>query len=343
MTSGAAYDEQIATLLHEGKGVAEVFEAVAVHDVRDACDLFRPLYDATSGGDGFVSIEVSPGAARDPRATRVEVERLWTEIERPNLMIKIPGTAEATPVIEEMLAAGININITLLFSLATYERVALAYVSALEQRLARGKPIDRVASVASFFISRVDAMVDTLLDETIAVTDDEMTREWLASLKGKAAIANAKVAYARFQEVFAGPRFAPLQEAGGHVQRPLWASTSVKNPVYRDVRYVEELIGPLTINTMPRTTIEAFLDHGVVSRTIDQGVDEARLVIHELAAAGIDLEVVAQRLEDEGISLFAGSYAELLRAIEAKRAALPAWGTSPPPIEFAHWFVRGSI
>ena len=343
MTSGAAYDEQIATLLHEGRGVAEVFEAVAVHDVRDACDLFRPLYDATSGGDGFVSIEVSPGAARNPRATRVEVERLWTEIDRPNLMIKIPGTAEATPVIEEMLAAGININITLLFSLAAYERVALAYVSALEQRLARGEPIDRVASVASFFISRVDVLVDTLFDETIAVTDDEMTREWLASLKGKAGIANAKVAYAKFQEIFAGPRFARLQEAGAHVQRPLWASTSVKNPAYRDVRYVEELIGPHTVNTMPRATIEAFLDHGVASRTVDQGVDEARLVIHELAAAGIELEAVAQRLEDEGITLFAGSYEELLRAIEAKRAALPAGVTSPRAAAFAHWFVRGSI
>ncbi len=343
MSSGTAYDEQITPLLHEGKGAAEVFEAIAVQDVRDACDLFRPLYDATSGGDGFVSIEVSPAAARDPGATRVEVERLWTEIDRPNLMIKIPGTAEATPVIEEMLTAGININITLLFSLEAYERVALAYVSALQQRLARGKPIDRVASVASFFVSRVDTLVDTLLDETIAAADDETTQEWLASLKGKAAIANAKLAYVQFQESFAGTRFVSLQEAGARVQRPLWASTSVKNLAYRDVRYVEELIGPHTINTMPRATIDAFLDHGVVSRTVDEGVDEARLVIHELAAAGIDLKEVAQRLEAEGIALFTESYEELLRAIESRRAAPPAWGAPPLPMEFAHWFVRGSI
>jgi transaldolase len=343
LSSGTAYDDQVATLLQEGRGAAAVFEAIAVQDVRDACDLFRPLYDATSGGDGFVSIEVSPGAARDPRATRAEVERLWTEIGRPNLMVKIPGTAEATPVIEEMLAAGININITLLFSLVSYERIALAYVSALEQRLARGNPIDRIASVASFFVSRVDTLVDRLLDQRIAAADDETTREWLSSLKGKAAVANAKLAYDRFQEIFAGPRFAPFQAAGARVQRPLWASTSVKNPTYRDVLYVEELIGPQTVNTMPKTTIAAFLDHGVVRRTVDEGIDEARLVIHELAAAGIDLEAVAQDLEAEGIALFAASYEQMLRAIAVKRAALPERGTSPRPVEFAHWFVRGSL
>ena len=343
MASGTAYDEQIATLLLEGERTAAVFEAIAVQDVRDACDLFRPLYEVSNGGDGFVSIEVSPAAARDPQATRAEVQRLWEAINRPNLMVKIPGTAEAAPVIEEMLAGGININITLLFSRDAYERVALAYVSALQQRLARGNPIDRAASVASFFLSRVDSLVDTLLDERIATATDEATQEWLSSLKGKAAIANAKLAYARFQQIFAGPRFSPLRQAGARVQRPLWASTSVKNPAYRDVRYVEELVGPHIVNTMPRPTLEAFLDHGVVSRTVDQGIDEARLVIHELAAAGIELEAVAQRLEDEGIALFTASYEEMLKAIDAKRAALPARVTSLRAIEFAHWFVRGSI
>ena len=343
MASGPAYDEQIATLLNEGLESAAVFEAIAVQDVRDACDLFRPLYDATNGGDGFVSIEVSPAAARDPQATRAEVQRLWEAIDRPNLMVKIPGTAEATPVIEEMLAAGININITLLFSLAAYERVAQAYVAALERRLALGKPIGRVASVASFFVSRVDTLVDTLLDERIATATDEATREWLSSLKGKAAIANAKLAYARFHEIFEGSRFGSLRDAGARVQRPLWASTSVKNPAYRDVRYVEELIGPHTVNTMPRSTLEAFLDHGVVSRTVDQDVDEARLVIHELVAAGIELEPVTRRLEDEGIAIFTASYEELLGAIDAKRTVLPARVPSPRAIEFAHWFVRGSI
>jgi transaldolase len=183
-------------------------------------------------------------------------------------------------------------------------------------------------------------MVDALLDEKIATSGDEITQGWLASLKGKAAIANAKLAYARFQEIFSGPRFALLQEASARVQRPLCASTSVKNPAYRDVHYVEELIGPHTVTTMPQSTIAAFLDHGVVSRTVDQGIDEAQLVIHELAAAGVDLEAVAQDLEAEGIALFAASYEQMLKAIDAKRAALTARGTSPRPVEFAHWFVR---
>ena len=323
ITAGGAYDEQIATLQHEGMEAAAVFEAVAVRDVRDACDLFRPLYDATEGRDGFVSIEVSPGAARDPLATRIEAERLWQAVSRPNVMIKIPGTVQAAPVIEELLAAGINVNITLLFSLAAYERVALAYVAALERRLALGKPVARVASVASFFVSRVDTLVDGLLDEKIATASDEATSEWLGSLKGKAAIANAKLAYAAFQKIFAGPRFAPLRAAGASVQRPLWASTSVKNPAYRDVRYVEELIGPHTVNTMPHATMEAFLDHGAVRRTVDRDVDEARLVTQELAAVGIELEAVAQNLEDEGIDLFARSYRELLAALEARVGPLP--------------------
>ncbi len=319
ITGGTAYDEQLATLLDAGTGAAAAFEAVAVHDVRDACDLFRPLYDATHGGDGFVSIEVSPGAARDPRATKAEVRRLWEEIDRPNVMIKIPGTAEATPVIETMLALGININITLLFSLASYERVALAYIAALESRLAAGKPIDRVASVASFFVSRVDTLVDTLLDAKIAVTDSEAEKTRLASLKGRAAVANAKLAYARFQELFTGPRFAPLRAAGAALQRPLWASTSVKNPAYRDLLYVEELIGPHTVNTMPRATIEAFLDHGVILRTVDQDLDQARRISQELSTAGIELEGVAQILEAEGVALFARSYADLLSVIDSRR------------------------
>jgi transaldolase len=324
MDAGDAYDEQIATLLRGGMGAAEVFEVIAVQDVRDACELFRPLYDATAGRDGFVSIEVSPAAARDPRATRVEARRLWQAIARPNLMVKIPGTVEAAPVIEELLTAGINVNITLLFSLAAYERVARAYVAALERRRAAGQPIDRVASVASFFVSRVDTQVDRLLDEEIATAQDELTSEWLSSLKGKAAIANAKLAYARFQEIFTGQGFAKLRAQGADVQSPLWASTSVKNPAYRDVRYVEELIGPNTVNTMPRATVEAFLDHGVVRRTVDRDIDEARFNIQELAAAGIDLDAVARQLEAEGIALFAESYGNLLRTIDVRRETLAA-------------------
>ena len=321
LAAGSAYDEQLAALLHEGAGAAAAFEALAVHDVRDACDLFRPLYDATGGRDGFVSIEVSPGAARDPQATRVEARRLWEEVDRPNLLVKIPGTVEAAPVIEGLLADGININITLLFSLASYERVALAYIAALERRLASGQPIDRVASVASFVVSRVDTLVDRLLDERIAASDDLVRQARLSALKRKAAVANAKLAYAAFQRIVTGPRFAPLAAAGASAQRLLWASTSAKDPADRDVRYVEELIGPETVNTMPRPTIQAFLDHGVVRRTIDKEVDEAARVVRELAKTGIILEEVASRLEDEGIALFARSYEELLGVLERKRRA----------------------
>ncbi|MCC7021629.1 MAG: transaldolase [Thermomicrobiales bacterium] len=321
ISGGTAYDDQLAALLGAGASPAAAFEAVAVDDVRAACDLFRPLYDATLGGDGFVSVEVSPAAARDPEATREETRRLWAAVARPNVMIKIPGTAEATPVIAEMLAEGININITLLFSLASYERVALAYLAALERRLAAGQPIDRIASVASFFVSRVDTLVDTLLDEKITAASHDATKARLSALKGKAAIANAKLAYARFQEIFASARFAAPRAAGARVQRPLWASTSVKNPAYRDVRYVEALIGPHTVDTMPRATLEAFLDHGAVARTVDREIAEARRVVRDLAEIGIDLEIVAQNLEEEGIAIFTRSYDDVLRVIATGRDA----------------------
>ena len=319
IAGGTAYDDDVARLLREGQDAPEIFEAVAVQDIRDACDLFLPIYQESGGRDGFCSIEVSPGAARDAAATRVEARRLWTAVDRPNLMVKIPGTAEGAAVIEEMLAAGINVNITLLFAIDSYERVAVAYVSALEQRHAANDPIDRVASVASFFVSRVDTLVDKLLDDKIASAGDDAAKEHLRSLKGKAAVANAKLAYAKFQEIFDGPRFAPLRQAGAAVQRPLWASTSVKNPDYRDVLYVEELIGPDTVNTMPRPTISAFLDHGVVRRTVDQGLDAARQAMADLAVAGIDIAAVTKQLEDEGIASFAKSYDALIAGVESKR------------------------
>ena len=322
ITGDSAYDEDVARLLREGRNAPEIFEAVEVQDIRDACDLFMPIYQESGGRDGFCSIEVSPGAARDAEGTRVEARRLWSAVDRPNLMVKIPGTAEGAAVIEEMLEAGININITLLFAIESYERVALAYVSALEKRLAANEPIDRVASVASFFVSRVDTLVDKLLDQKAEAADDEATRERLRALKGKAAVANAKLAYARFQEIFEGHRFAPLRQAGAAVQRPLWASTSVKNPEYRDVLYVEELIGPDTVNTMPRPTITAFLDHGVVRRTVDQNLDQARRVMSDLAEAGIDMTAVTAQLEDEGIASFTKSYDALIAGVESKRSQL---------------------
>jgi len=273
IAAGTAYDDQVADLIQAGKSAGEIFEAVAVDDIRDACDLFRPLYDSSNGGDGFVSIEVSPDFARDADRTIVEARRLWSEIDRPNLMVKIPGTAECVPAIKTALTEGISINVTLLFSLANYERVANAYVEALEDRLGQSNPIHHVASVASFFVSRVDTIVDKAIDDAIAGGGHT---DHLAPLKGQIAVANAKLAYATFMEIFGGKRFATLREAGAHVQRPLWASTGTKNPAYPDTLYVDALIGPDTVNTAPGKTIEAFLDHGTVARTVDQGVDEAR-------------------------------------------------------------------
>ena len=317
IASGDAYDEQILKLLEEGRSASEIFEAVEIQDLQAACDLFRPLYDTTHGADGFCSIEVFPDAARNPDSTREQARRLWSDVGRPNIMVKIPGTEEATPVIREMLAAGININVTLLFSIDSYERVALAYVEALEERHGRGEPIDRIASVASFFVSRVDTLVDKLLDEKIA--SDAANADRYESLKGKVAVANAKLAYAKFLEIFEGDRFAPLAAAGAKPQRPLWASTGVKNPAYPDTLYVDTLIGPNTVNTMPGKTIEAFLDHGTVTRTVDTGLDEARQQMADLSAAGIDITTVTHQLEEEGIASFVKSFESLIAGVEGKK------------------------
>ncbi len=319
IAAGTAYDDQVAELVRGDKSAGEIFEAVAVEDIRNACDLFRPLYDSANGGDGFVSIEVSPAFARDAERTIEEARRLWSAIDRPNLMVKIPGTAECVPAIKTALTEGISINVTLLFSLANYERVALAYVEALEDRLGRGQPIDHVASVASFFVSRVDTIVDKALDEKIAAAGDAGTKERLSGLNVTIAVANAKLAYATFQEIFGGERFARLRGAGAKVQRPLWASTGTKNPAYPDTLYVDALIGPDTVNTAPGKTIEAFLDHGTVSRTVDTGVDEAREQIATLADHGIDLDALTAELETQGIDTFKKSYDALLAGVESKR------------------------
>jgi transaldolase len=324
IAAGTAYDEEIASLLERDLGVEAIFETLAVHDIQDACDLFRPIYDESGGEDGFVSIEVSPMAARDAARTTSDARRLWAAVDRPNLMVKIPGTSESVPVIRQMLEEGININITLLFSIASYERVARAYIDALVARKAANRSVDRIDSVASFFVSRVDTLVDKLLDEKIAAFDDPRDKRWLESLKGKAAVANAKIAYQSFQRLFHGPQWEQLVAAGAVVQRPLWASTSVKNPAYPDTMYVDELIGPHTVNTMPRPTIEAFLDHGVVTRTVDTDVAQAHETMRELAAAGIDIDAVTAQLEDEGIASFAKSIDSLLAGVSAKRSQLIA-------------------
>jgi transaldolase len=322
IAAGTAYDEEIAGLLERDLDAQAIFETVAVRDIQGATDLFRPIYDSSEGGDGFVSIEVSPLAARDPAVTTDDARRLWSAVDRPNLMVKIPGTVEAAPVIRQMLTEGININITLLFSVAAYERVARAYIAALAARRAAGQPIDRIASVASFFVSRVDTLVDKLLDEKIAATGDTTQRGWLESLKGKAAIANARIAYQAFERLFSGAEWDALAAAGADVQRPLWASTSVKNPAFPDTMYVDELIGPYTVNTMPRPTIAAFLDHGAVERTIDKDISGAYKTMEDLAAAGIEIDAVTAQLEEEGIASFAKSYDSLLAGVASKRSQL---------------------
>ena len=322
ISAGTAYDEEIAGLLERDLEADAIFETVAVRDIQQACDLFRPVYDSANGCDGFVSIEVSPLGARDPERTAEDARRLWRAVDRPNLMVKIPGTIEGGPVIQQMLEEGLNINITLLFSIEAYERVARAYIDALAARQAQGLPIDRIASVASFFVSRVDTLVDKLLDEKIAATTDATQQGWLQSLKGKAAIANARIAYQSFEKLFSGDRWEGLKAAGASVQRPLWASTSVKNPAYPDTMYIDELIGPHTVNTMPRPTIEAFLDHGTVARTIDKDVAAAYTTMEDLAAAGIDMQAVTAQLEDEGIAAFAKSYDALLQGVATKKSQL---------------------
>ncbi|MGI8643899.1 MAG: transaldolase [Thermomicrobiales bacterium] len=317
-----AYDDAVMELLRQGKSAGEIFEAVEVEDIRNACDLFRPLYDETEGGDGYVSIEVAPTFARDGDGSLIEARRLWASVDRPNLMVKIPGTAEGVPAIRQALIDGININVTLLFSLENYERVAHAYVSALETRKKADQPVAGMASVASFFVSRVDTLIDKKLEEKIEAASNDAEKERLRGLLGKVGVANAKLAYATFRDLFDGPRFAEPRQAGAKVQRPLWASTGVKNPAYRDTLYVEELIGPHTVNTMPAATIEAFLDHGEIARTVDQDVDGAREVIKALEEAGIDLAAATAQLEDEGIASFAKSFETLLVGVEGKRASL---------------------
>ena len=320
IAAGDAYDDQIADLIRAGKSSGEIFEAVEVDDIRDACDLFADLYKASGGSDGYVSIEVAPEFARDTDGTIGEARRLWSSVDRPNLMVKIPGTAEGIPAIRQALLEGISINVTLLFSVERYEQVALAYVEALEERHAKGESIETLASVASFFVSRVDTLVDKLLDERIQA--EPGVADLAGSLKGRIAVANAKLAYQKFLQIFESDRFAPLRAARGNVQRPLWASTGVKNPAYSDVLYVETLIGPDTVNTMPSKTIDAFVDHGVIARTVDAGIDEAKQAIADLETVGVDLRAVTAQLEKEGIATFTKSFDSLISGVEGKRAAL---------------------
>jgi transaldolase len=319
LAEGSAYDDQLKSSSVDVTGL-ELFELVATSDVRDACDIFRPIYDQTSRVDGYVSIEVSPGAANDAQATVSEAARLWATVDRPNVMIKIPGTVEGAKAVRQAIANGLNINITLLFAIEAYQTIIDAYMSGLEDRVNAGKDISSIHSVASFFVSRVDSEIDKRLDALqSAGTGDEQV---LASLHGKAAIANAKLAYKLFQDSIASERWKKLAAKGASVQRPLWASTSTKNPVYRDVMYVEQLIGPDTVNTMPPQTVVAFLDHGVVARTVDSKVDESAQVIAQLEQNGISMREVTDKLLLDGLASFQKSFDTLLAGLARKTAQL---------------------
>jgi transaldolase/glucose-6-phosphate isomerase len=300
------YNEALRSLVESGERDAKtLFLRLAVEDIGMTADVLRRVYDETGGGDGFVCLEVSPDLARDTERTILEASDLFGRLGRPNVMIKVPGTPEGAPAIEELTARGVNVNVTLLFSVKAYEQVALAYMAGLERRLAAGQPIDRVSSVASFFVSRVDTAVDSLLPES-------------SVLRGKAAVANAKLAYQAFKGLFSGSRWERLATAGGRVQRPLWASTGTKNPNYSDVLYVEELIGPHTVNTMPESTLLAFADHGRVRPTLEADLEEAERITRLLGEAGIDLERVTAKLLEDGVAAFRRDFEKLLEAIDTK-------------------------
>jgi transaldolase len=320
LAEGTAYDDQLRAA-PAGRTAMELFELVETADVRDACDIFLPVYEATDGADGYVSIEVSPSSANDAQATIAEAQRLWATVGRPNVMIKVPGTTEGAIAVRTLISGGINVNITLLFAIEAHRRVIDAYLSGLEDRVKAGKPIDRIASVASFFVSRVDVEIDKRLD-ALAATLSGAERDRVQALRGKAAIANAKLAYKLFRDEFSSPRWAALLKRGARLQRPLWASTSTKNPAYRDVLYVEQLIGPDTVDTMPPATIDAFRAHGEVRRTVDAEQDAAQRTIAELAQAGIMMNEVTDKLLREGLASFQKSFDSLTAGLERKSAAL---------------------
>jgi transaldolase len=322
--AGTSYDEQILALAREGLGAAEIFDRLAVEDVRAACDVLAPVYLSSGGADGFVSIEVSPAYAYDPRMTIAEAQRLFAAVDRPNVMIKIPGTREAVPAILETLRRGLNINVTLLFTTTQYEAVADAYLDALEYRLQRDLTIRATTSVASVFVSRVDTLVDRLLAERIEAAADEAERRRLAALMGKAAVANAKVVYERFRSYLSGRDWQLIAASGAKVQRLLWASTGTKDPAYSDVLYVDELIGEHTVNTLPETTWKAFNDHGTPARTVDRHLEESHRALRELAQVGIDMERVGAQLQAEGVAQFAEAFEGVVAMVEQKRVGLLA-------------------
>ena len=320
ISGGKAYDGQIRTLAGRGAGTMEAYKELVTEDIRRAADVLRPVFDASGGGDGHVSLEVDPDMAYDTARTVARAEELFRAVGRPNVLIKIPATVEGLPAIEETVSRGIPVNVTLIFSVKRYEEVAQAYIRGVERLAASGKDPRAVASVASFFVSRVDTAVDKLLDAVIPRWPGSPKAETAISLKGKVAVANARLAYARFREIFSTPRWKGLAGKGARTQRPLWASTGTKNPAYSDVLYVEELIGPDTVNTMPTATIDAFRDHGTVADALTGREAEAREVLNDLGLLDIGIEEVCAKLTADGVESFADSFRKLLAAIERRLA-----------------------
>ena len=316
IAGGKEYDATISRLILENKNSAQIFDALAIEDIQQACDLFRPVYERTRGADGFVSLEVNPHLARDTHGTVAEARRLFRAVGRPNVMIKIPATREGLPAIEQVLGDGIHVNITLIFALERYREVMEAWQCGLERLAKSGKPVSSVASVASFFVSRVDTFVDAWLEKRKPAGTP--------GLLGKAAIANARLAYAMFLKMKNSTRFQALASKGARLQRPLWASTSTKNPQYRDVVYVEELIGPDTVNTLPLATVDAVRDHAQVRAALPGDAQAAEKVIQDLAKAGIPMEEVTKKLEEDGVASFTESYDSLMKSLDDKKEALKA-------------------
>jgi transaldolase len=306
-------------LIAQGLGAGDIFERIAVRDIQDAADILLPVYKSTNKRDGYVSLEVSPTLARDTQGTIEEARRLWKEVARPNIMIKVPGTPEGVAPVRQLTSEGLNINITLLFAQDAYKKVAEAYIDGLEAAQKAGKDISGIASVASFFVSRIDTLADSMIDTELKNPGSPEREQLLRSLHGKVAIANAKQAYRFYQQMIASPRWKALAAQGAQTQRLLWASTSTKNPKYRDVLYIEELIGPDTVNTIPPATMDAFRDHGAVRRTLDADLAAADATMTNLEKAGISMKKVTDQLLDEAIKLFADAFAKLIAAVEQKK------------------------
>ncbi len=318
ISGGEFYDEEIKSMIEKGKEPSEIYETIAIKDVQDAADIFRPVYDRLEGGDGFVSLEVNPHLARDVDGTLKEARKLWKKLDRPNVFIKVPSTLEGLTCIRQLISEGINVNVTLLFGLPRYKEVAQAYISGLEDRVKAGKPVKGISSVASFFLSRIDVLVDPMVEKLLESRGKK--EEYARMAHGQVAVSSAKEAYQIYKEIFDDDKFRELRGKGASPQRVLWASTSTKNPDFSDVKYVEPLIGPETVNTVPRETLEAYRDHGNPDSRLEKGLKDARTILSMLPELGIDIDKITRQLEDEGIEKFNKPYDDLLASIEKKRS-----------------------